>query len=85
MSQTDKVLIELLKGDWCDHYELEKVSGSRRVPARIQDLKDKGYVINTERSKTRDRHAIYQLDIEETPSWLLGEREKSFFKQTLFQ
>jgi len=44
-TQTDLVLQALKSWRWHSVYELEAISGSRRISARIWDLTKAGYVI----------------------------------------
>ncbi len=52
--QTKDILSALSGGAWVSVYDLEKISGSRRVGARVYDLKQRGYSISSRRiPKTR--------------------------------
>lgn len=51
--QTKDILSALSGGEWVKALDLEVISGSRRVAARIWDAKKRGYLIECRRTKGR--------------------------------
>lgn len=55
LSQNDKIINYLKKHGSISQYEATQEIGCYRLPARISDLKKKGYVFKTEIVTTRNR------------------------------
>jgi hypothetical protein len=85
-TETQRLLIHnrLLTGEWCSCKELERVSGSRRVAARICELRKEGMSIITRLVECENgNHAAEYRHIQERTMPTTPEHQRSMIRNRL--